>query len=110
MRAYLVRWKQRPENREKKKRYMDNGNLRQNFGITLAEFNTQLARQGGVCAICKKPPEINTRRFCVDHNHSTGVLRGILCSWCNRTLLPTFEKYANLFDPATQYLKEHKWG
>lgn len=110
MRLYLKLWKQRPENHEKLKRYMDSGNLRHNFGINLAEFNQQLARQDGVCAICKKPPEINKRRFSVDHNHTTGALRGILCSWCNRTLLPTFEKYSNLFDPATQYLKGHKWG
>lgn len=39
-----------------------------------------LERQGGVCAICKKPPVIP----CLDHFHgTTGHIRGVLCSGCN---------------------------
>jgi hypothetical protein len=40
-----------------------------------------LDRQAGVCAICEQPP--GDRRFCVDHCHATGQIRGLLCDRCN---------------------------
>lgn len=40
-----------------------------------------LAAQEGVCYICKREP--NGRKFCVDHNHKTGEVRGLLCYRCN---------------------------
>jgi hypothetical protein len=42
--------------------------LRRTYGITLAEYNTRLAEQGGVCAICKRPP--GKTRLSVDHDHA----------------------------------------
>jgi len=41
--------------------------LERTYGITLAEYEQRLADQGGVCAICKKPPGKN--RLSVDHDH-----------------------------------------
>lgn len=56
-------------------------NLKRNYGITLTQFNALLDQQNGVCAICGGPP---TRRgWHVDHDHQTGVIRGILCNGCN---------------------------
>lgn len=44
-----------------------------------------LAAQGGACAICQTPPEDpRGYRMHVDHCHSTGQVRGILCGPCNR--------------------------
>ena len=40
-----------------------------------------LRRQGGVCGICKRKP--GKRRLCVDHDHKTGQVRGLLCGRCN---------------------------
>lgn len=59
-----------------------NQQLKRDYGITLEEYNERLEFQGGVCAICKCPP---TGRFqlAVDHCHSTGMIRGLLCSFCN---------------------------
>ena len=42
-----------------------------------------LDEQGGGCAICQKTPEENGRRLAVDHNHTTGDVRGLLCTQCN---------------------------
>ena len=42
-----------------------------------------LERQRGLCAICKKIPD---RALCVDHCHSTGKVRGLLCHKCNMGL------------------------
>ena len=53
------------------------------YGITARQYDAMLARQGGVCAVCGKPP---TRcRLAVDHAHdATKRVRGLLCDPCNR--------------------------
>lgn len=56
--------------------------LKRNFGITLAEYDALLLRQGGVCALCDGPC-ITGVRLAVDHDHKTGRVRGLLCLICN---------------------------
>lgn len=64
--------------------------LRTNFGITLEQYNEMFERQGGVCAICKKPEtwlyRDKVRALAVDHDHETGRVRGLLCGNCNRAI------------------------
>ncbi len=55
------------------------------FGLTLDEYNNVLENQDGLCAICRKTEKEN-KSLAVDHNHSTGQVRGLLCSNCNRGL------------------------
>lgn len=58
--------------------------LRKEFGITSAEYDEQLRRQGGGCAICRAPvADERGHRLHVDHCHATGRFRGILCGECN---------------------------
>jgi hypothetical protein len=58
--------------------------------------------QKGVCAICLEPrPEDRTLR--VDHDHETGVIRGLLCFRCNNALGDFREEY-ELFQRAADYL------
>lgn len=57
--------------------------LRRQFGIGAAEYDAMLAAQGGGCAICGTPPTDTGPRLHVDHCHSGGNVRGILCSECN---------------------------
>jgi len=47
-------------------------------------YPLMFSAQGGVCAICGRPPA--TRRLHIDHNHSTMKVRGLLCFKCNTTL------------------------
>lgn len=42
--------------------------------------------QGGKCGICEKPPPVPGASFAVDHNHTTGKVRGVLCASCNAML------------------------
>lgn len=39
-------------------------------------------RQGGLCALCKRRPTVP----CLDHCHTDGVVRGVLCRGCNALL------------------------
>lgn len=43
-----------------------------------------LYKQQGCCAICRKPESAFKRRLNVDHNHKTGLVRGLLCYRCNK--------------------------
>lgn len=73
-------------------RYL-NYRYRSRFGITLAEYNALLDKQGGVCAICGGQ-SLDGSRLAVDHDHrccpgkrSCGqCVRGLLCGECNRAL------------------------
>lgn len=51
------------------------------------QYERLLAAQGGHCALCPATPK--TRRLHVDHEHRTGLVRGLLCMKCNRWL-PTW--------------------
>lgn len=54
-------------------------NLKKNYNFTLHEYNELLKKQNGVCAICLQP----STRFHLDHNHTTGQVRAVLCNNCN---------------------------
>jgi hypothetical protein len=57
------------------------------YGITAEQFAKMLEDQGGACAICRRsdwPGRHNSP--CVDHNHTTGAVRGLLCDSCNQGL------------------------
>lgn len=63
--------------------------LRKRYGISLEYYDYLWVQQGGVCAIClKKETKTKTRGngirdLCVDHDHVTGRVRGLLCDACN---------------------------
>lgn len=60
--------------------------LKRNYGITLESYNEMLAGQDHSCACCGKHANDEYHRLAVDHCHTTGLVRGLLCSNCNRAL------------------------
>ncbi len=68
---------------EKWKRYKKNWSLRKKYDISFEDFEKMLAAQGWSCAICETPLDLWGRTTHVDHDHETGVVRGILCVRCN---------------------------
>lgn len=58
------------------------GNLIRTYGITIDEYNSILEKQGGVCKICGGVDK--HKSLAVDHNHTSGEVRGLLCERCNR--------------------------
>lgn len=64
--------------------------LRATFGITFDEYKQMHAAQNGKCAVCGNP-ESYTRNgkpywLSVDHCHTTGKIRQLLCAPCNKSL------------------------
>lgn len=75
-------------------------------GFTLADFQRELERQNGKCAICQKPEtgvnQWGIKKLAVDHDHVTGKFRGLLCQICN-TKLAVLEDQ-DFVNKAKQYL------
>lgn len=80
----------RKANPEKFRKWRLASKLMESYGLTVAQYRTMEAAQGGVCAICKKPEQYTRngkpRRLTVDHCHATGKIRGLLCGGCNAAL------------------------
>lgn len=63
------------------------------------------AKQNGTCAICKRPEAI-CGTLNVDHDHSTGRVRGLLCTMCNKGLGEFRDQISDL-EAAVSYLKDN---
>lgn len=81
------------------------------FGISSKEYDDLLKEQNNVCAICGKPESIVHRktkevmRLSVDHCHSTGKIRGLLCAKCNM-VIGSFNDDIELFRKSIKYLEK----
>lgn len=77
--------------------------LRKKYGITRADYDEMLRKQGGTCAICHCHQRYQA--LAVDHDHKTGFVRGLLCVNCNRGLGRFFDSELRV-TRASEYLKE----
>lgn len=80
--------------------------LRNKYGITLDFYDKLLEEQNYVCDICHLTNN-NGYKLCVDHCHSTGKIRGLLCHTCN-TALGKFRDNIDLLEAAIKYLKKYE--
>lgn len=79
--------------------------LRHKFGMSSSDYQKLLDRQGGGCAICGRTESDATKpNLSVDHNHSTGKIRGLLCGKCN-TALGKFQDSPELLRKAAEYVE-----
>ncbi len=76
--------------------------LKNNYDITLADYDRMFEEQDGNCAICGLPELM--RRLSVDHDHTTGEVRGLLCSKCN-FMLGNANDDLVILEKAVSYLK-----
>lgn len=60
--------------------------LRATYGITIQCYEQALVSQDHRCKICALPWAERTRDFQIDHDHTTGAVRGLLCHMCNKGL------------------------
>lgn len=87
----IANWnKANPEKRKKvvdkssntpqRKLYARNWKLKKNFGIDIEEYEKLFSEQEKKCAICRNEFD----KLDVDHDHLTGLVRGLLCPSCNK--------------------------
>jgi len=84
------------------KDYSKKYRLNRHYNITLDEYNKMYEEQDGECYICEK--KISGREVKVDHNHSTGKVRKLLCHNCN-TSLGLLNEDVKIFEKCIEYLK-----
>jgi hypothetical protein len=78
--------------------------LKNKYGLTIEQYETLLALQGNSCSICQEPFS-SSKDTHVDHCHTTGFVRGILCSNCN-TALGLFKDDQTRLLMAVHYLNQ----
>ena len=83
--------------------------LRKNYGVSIEWYEEKLKEQNGVCAICNKPESVKIKgkllKLSVDHCHSKGDARGLLCTACNRGL-GLFKDDVEVIKSAIKYLSD----
>lgn len=79
--------------------------MKRAYGLGFKEYEEMLFKQNGVCAICSGEPPKNQHktRLNVDHCHSTGKVRGLLCDACNRAI-GLLKDSPDLLNKAISYL------
>ena len=87
VRANNVRWS--ALNVARRKEINVEAQLRR-YGLTRDDYDRMMRTQHGVCAVCLRPETAKRkgtpRALCVDHDHATDRVRGLLCSSCNRAI------------------------
>ena len=88
--------------------------LRNNYNLSLKDYDALYEKQGGFCYICDKNETVvhgaskQVQRLTVDHDHQTGKVRGLLCSMCNKGLGCFYDSVENLLQAAL-YLEKNNY-
>jgi hypothetical protein len=98
------RWKR--ENPERAAIHSWRVGIKRKYGLSENEYLGILAAQDYKCAACGVTAEENGRRLAVDHDHSTGNIRGILCDACN-VAIGKFKDSLLILRAAIAYLVKH---
>jgi len=92
---------------------------RRTYGVTMADLEQLLLLQQERCAICKRHWKscalakhsryeiVFLQHLYVDHDHTSGKVRGLLCNNCNSAIAMLNEDPARI-ESAKQYLRKHK--
>jgi hypothetical protein len=93
------------KHRERYKTYFRKDNLLRNYKLTEEMYNTMLSNQLNLCALCHKDFEGKTPT--VDHDHKTGVVRGLIHRKCN-SLLGYAGDDISILQLGIDYLQKHQ--
>ncbi len=77
------------------------------YGLTKENYLLKINQQKNLCAICKGKQE--GKILCVDHDHKTGKVRGLLCNQCN-VGLGNLKDDIQVLQSAIEYLKSYSSG
>jgi hypothetical protein len=76
------------------------------YGISLEDYNLMTEQQHGLCYVCNNPPK-GGKRLAIDHCHTTGNVRRLLCTNCN-TVLGLVNEDILIMNKLINYIEEHK--
>jgi|SRR5690348_1346371 len=93
-------------NRLYAKRQRKVNRLKAVYGLSPEIYADMLEAQKGKCAICKQAPKVGGLH--IDHDHTTGAIRGLLCSGCNKAL-GYFRDDPAIIENAARYLINTRW-
>jgi len=85
-------------------------NLFHKYGIHLDDYERMLSEQNGVCAICSSPPVSSKRNkgyLDVDHDHVSGVIRGLICHPCNQGMIAV-DRIPDWLEKAANYAAKYR--
>lgn len=72
------------------------------YNLSLSDYKLKLIEQDNKCVICG----LASYRLVVDHNHTTGQIRSLLCDGCN-TGLGSFKENKEFLMNAIKYIDHH---
>lgn len=81
--------------------------IKKEYNLARDEFYAILEIQKHLCPICGNDISEQDKNIHIDHNHDTGIVRGILCSKCNQGI-GLFMENKNILKSAIAYLEEHE--
>lgn len=94
----------RSNNKDKTAKYL----LNRRYGIGVEEYEKMKLRQDSRCAICNRHVDETKRKvLCVDHDHKTGYVRGLLCNDCNSGI-GFLKESEDIFLRSIEYLRKFK--
>lgn len=79
--------------------------LKTKYGITIQQYEEMFDAQDRKCGICETNKSDTQGAFVIDHCHATGEIRGILCSYCNKSL-GMFKDSVDTLNKAVVYLNK----
>lgn len=88
------------------KKYARRNQLKHQYGMSIVDYKLLLKKQENKCAICSTHKNKLDRILCVDHNHQTGLVRGLLCYKCNAAL-GAFKDNVSIIKRAIKYLEKN---
>ena len=96
---YKASYTETPEKKEQRRRRL----IKKKYGLSYKDWEGLWYSQSGRCAICNKFID-DPKDICIDHNHKTSKIRGLLCKECNLGIGCFFDN-PELTKLATEYLK-----
>ena len=98
--AQSKRW--RTKNPGKSRLWAKEGALKRRYGINIGTVEAMRRFQDNACAVCG----VTGKRLCVDHNHKTNRVRGLVCGGCN-SLIGYIEARPTRIMNVLRYLRWH---
>jgi hypothetical protein len=83
-----------------------NSRMLKEYKLSETDYEVLKKVQNNSCAICGTHQKHLLTKLAVDHNHSTGTYRGLLCGACNRAL-GLLKDDISMLEKSIMYLRSH---